>query len=352
MRPLFFREGEVYFSRDCEVLALQADGEVCSVFSFPDSWCNRLLDCSKLMYRLRRSGVYSSIVDEHSAYFAYQRQLYRFDFQSRQLQVELKFDRGNGPLQISLVKGIEGFEDCVVLGEYFSNPSKAPIRILQKRSRGDWRVAYTFAAGSLNHIHHVVPDPLRNCLWVLGGDFGAAASLWQIRDNFSSVQRIVGGQQRYRACVAFPVDQGLLYATDTQFEPNSIRLLEKKGGVWQSRELASLNGPCIHGCELQDYFVFSTATEPSKEVRSKYRALLDNRPGPGIRENQSEIIVCAKSNYGCKRLAARRKDALPYRLFQFGSITFPSGVNPTDKLYAFNIGSKSNDLCTEIWQLS
>ena len=351
MRPLFFHQGKVYLSRGSEVLALQEDGKIRKVFSFPDTRRNQLLDRSKLMYRLRRSGVYSASTHKENAYFAYRSQLYHFHYASERLTPELRFDKGNGPLQFSSVKDIKGFADCVVFGEYFGNDNKDPIRIFRKQEEEEWRAVYSFPMGTLNHIHHIVPDLIRNCLWVLGGDFGEAASLWQVYDNFSVVQPVVSGQQQYRACVAFPVEQGLLYATDTQFEPNSIRLLEKKASGWQSSEIARLNGPCIYGCETKDYFVFSTATEPSKEVRNKYLALLDNRPAPHIKENQSDIVICAKSNFDCLQVTAKPKDVWPYRLFQFGSIRFPCGVNCSNTLYSFNIGSKNNDLATEIWQL-
>jgi hypothetical protein len=44
----------------------------------------------------------------------------------------------------------------------------------------------------------------------------------------------------------------------------------------------------------------------------------------------------------------KKKDFLPYRLFQFGTIMFPAGVNPTNKLFSYSVANTKNDLHTEI----
>ncbi|MEM8946010.1 MAG: hypothetical protein AAGD11_12610 [Planctomycetota bacterium] len=300
---------------------------------------------------MRRSGVYSGIGHGENAYFSYRSRLYRFHQASNQLSLEMRFKRGNGPLQFCAVEKITGFDDCLLFGEYFGNANKDPIRIYQKKEHRDWQPIYSFAAGELNHIHNIVPDPYRDCLWVLGGDFGEAASIWQVRNNFRTVRRIVSGSQKYRACVAFPTKQGLLYATDSQLAKNSIRLLEEKAGRWQSVEVAPLNGPSIYGCATKDYYVFSTSTEPTKDYKNKYAAMLDNRPASVIEENRSFIITCAKSDFRCSVLSSKQKDRWPYRMFQFGSITFPGGINPSNMLYTHSIGSSQDDLAMEVWQL-
>lgn len=46
---------------------------------------------------------------------------------------------------------------------------------------------FTFAQGQVNHIHDVVPDPYRECFWILTGDFGEAAGIWRVTPDWSSV---------------------------------------------------------------------------------------------------------------------------------------------------------------------
>ena len=169
---------------------------------------------------------------------------------------------------------------------------------------------------------------MRNCIWILAGDFGEAASIWKAKNGFKEIEKVVSNHQKFRSCVAFPISEGLLYATDTQFEGNSIRILIYDGMYWKSKKIASLNGPCIHGMELKDYFVFSTATEPDAETSNSYLSLFDNKLANEIKKNRSEIIIMNKKNKNFKLLYSLDKDKLPYRLFQFGNFFFPQKCRP------------------------
>ena len=126
---------------------------------------------------------------------------------------------------------------------------------------------------------------------------------------------------------------------------------KKIGQITFSEKLFDLNGSCIYGCELKDYFIFSTSTEPSDKSSNIISKLLDNKPGPGILENKSDIVSYCKTSKKCTVLTSKKKDIFPYRLFQFGTIMFPSGKNPQNLLVAYNVGSRENDLSTEIYQL-
>ena len=109
----------------------------------------------------------------------------------------------------------------------------------------------------------------------------------------------------------------MLYATDSQFEANSIRILSEKGDQWCSELVYPLEGSCIYACQVDDKFVFSTAVEPG-EVRSNLiLTLLDRTPGPGIKSSKSTIVVGNLQN-GFKVIKEWEKDNWPLRLFQFG----------------------------------
>src|SRR5450759_4611385 len=132
------------------------------------------------------------------------------------------------------------------------------------------------------------------------------------------------GKQIYRACVAFPTQQGIIYATDSQLEKNYICLLHETKGRWESKILHEINGSCIYGCKVGRHFVFSTSTEPGMVKKSTLLTLLDQRPGPGILKNESHLLLLDEK-LNLIILDTKKKDWLPYRLFpvSYTHLTLP-----------------------------
>lgn len=350
-KPLFLTEHGLILAKRDDVYLMKADEKPELLFSLPNSTRNRLLDRFSLFFRLRRAGIYSAIGCANEFFFAHNSMLYHYDYVMKKLTEHKRFERGRGPLQFTVIENVKGFDDCVCYGEYFENPTFDEVYVYQYIGGIQWQVVHTFARGTINHIHGLIPDPLNQCVWILTGDFDDAAAIWRATDNFSSVEKIVAGQQHFRACVAFAQPGALLYATDTQLEGNSIRRLEQSGGQWVSKELMAINGSSIYGCELKDYYVFSTSTEPGEEKPNWLLNLIDNKPGPGIVKNASDIVLCDKQTLQCKVVKTLAKDCYPYRLFQFGAIMFPKGRNNSNRLYAYSVANKESDLCTEVYEI-
>ncbi|MDH5216055.1 MAG: hypothetical protein OEX19_00015 [Gammaproteobacteria bacterium] len=352
VKPLFFDGDELIVAKNQKIFRLGTDGKLRILFSFENSLLYRVLEYFNLIFRLRRAGIYTSCKYHSNYYFCYQKKLFRFDVIEKQITLEKYFSQGHGPLQFCCVDSLSGFEDGVYFGEYFGNADKDEISIFQRKPDGQWVTVYTFPKGIINHIHALVPDRKNKCIWILVGDHGSSASIWRATDCFNDVVCIKGDNQQYRSCVAFPTEKGLLYATDTQYEENHIRLLELVEGDWRSKEIFPINGSCIFGCELKDYYIFSTSTEPAVGgQQSKIKQLFDSKPGPGILHNASYVVACKKNDFSCKVVYSREKDFLPYRLFQFGTIMFPNGSSKSNQLFAYNVGSKSCDLSTETWEI-
>ncbi|MBB1482038.1 hypothetical protein H5186_21690 [Pseudoalteromonas sp. SG41-2] len=344
VKPLFYNKhkqlivamGNKIFSYEKNTFTL--------ILVLPAKLSMRILTKSKLFCRLLRYGVMTGIEYSDAYYLTFGKNIYKYDLKTKVLTIDFTFGKGRGPLNFTVVKGVENFEDGIYFGEYIGNSAKKSVKVYRRTET--WSVVYSFPDGEINHVHSLVVDKIRKQLWLLAGDFGSSAAIYAINDNFKSVVPIVSGKQKYRACVAFPTEAGLLYATDTQKEFNSIRLLKKVNEQWVSIKLYNLNGSCIYGCETLDYFVFSTATEPTELIKNKLLRLLDNKPGPGIKSNMSEIVVCDKSHNNFKQVYSVEKDIYPFRLFQFGAIMFPSGVPGNNELYAYSIGGKNLDLST------
>ncbi|MGZ5280374.1 MAG: hypothetical protein ACXWC9_10545 [Pseudobdellovibrionaceae bacterium] len=315
----------------------------------PTSGMQTICGKSKILSRLARLGVHTAIRHRDQVHFAFDKHIYCYDIQKRCVQFDGVLARGSRPLNFSIIENIKGFEDAVLYGEYFLNAQNGPVNIFKKTAQG-WQVAYTFPEKTIEHIHNIIPDPYQQCVWILTGDFGDSACIWKATENFSKVEPILRGSQQYRACVAFPTPMGLLYATDSQIEKNYIRLLKDMDGQGTPQAITEINGPSIYGCRLKDFFVFSTSTESALSDGSSLWQMLDRKKGPGILEDQAEILVFDQ-DFKLKFRHTNKKDILPYLPFQFGTIMFPSGMEQGNILASFNIAVKKNDFSMEIRSL-
>jgi len=244
----------------------------------------------------------------------------------------------NNPLSFTEINGVEGFEDCITYGEYMMNPNKHDISLWTRDKAGKWESKYTFH-GNITHIHAVVPDKDKGCVYILTGDFGDEAAIWKAKNNFKEVVPVVKGKQKYRGCVAFATDTGLLYATDTPMEKNGIYLLQTDG---TAKRLHELPGPCIYGTEMNGIYYFATSVEPDSDLPT-WKYFLSHKPGPGVVDMYTHIIA-GNEQSGFKEVAKFKKDCLPFTLFQFGNVMFPQ-CGLKDKVLVQPIAVKKYDNC-------
>lgn len=351
-KPLFFDDADrLVLGKANKLYRMDESGNFELLASLPETHLKRILAKSGFAFRLGRMGFGVGAYFQGLYFFSYGAKIYSYCLKQSVLRCEFTFRVGRGPLSFTVIEGVAGFEDGIYFGEYFGNRAREPVFIYKRGKEGRWESLYTFARGEINHIHAIVPDRTRGCVWVLAGDFEHSASIWMVKNGFTEVLPILSGDQIYRACVAFPLPDGLLYATDTQIKRNSIRLLRCRDGEWVSESVFDINGSCIYGCELKDYYVFSTATEPSDKKTNFIFSLLDRRPGPGIIENKSDVLVVKKTDLSCSVIFSKNKDLLPYRLFQFGAVLFPYGRAKDNTMFSYSVGNKVNDLSTEVYFL-
>ena len=232
---------------------------------------------------------------------------------------------------MSVIKNSNSFEDGVYFGEYFANPNKKDVKIYRINFEFNIKEIYIFEQGKIEHIHSLVFDNFRDCIWVLTGDFKESAAIWQVKNNFNLVIKIFGGNQLYRSCVAFPLKEGLLYATDSQYQQNTINLLSLENENWKVDSLCNINGPVIYGTKYKNMYLFSTSVEGISSDKPLLLRYLDRKSGPGISEDYSHIVLGNIEN-GFETIFKSKKDRLPFVLFQFGVFTFPNGENLTPNI--------------------
>jgi hypothetical protein len=311
---------------------------------------NRLFSKFSLMRRLLRLEFRNAIyVDENTIYLIYKNGTYRLSITHGQIEELSIPERG---LHYSLVYATEGLKDGVYFGTYLENLNRDKKISINKIWNGAWSDLYNFPMKEVEHIHAVIPDTKSKSFWILTGDFDKAAGIWLADSNFYSIKAIFRGSQAYRSCVAFIYRDGLIYATDSQTESNSINLLSKIGdNDFQVIKLMDINGPCIYGTQIGGNHYFATSVEPyfGKNKLNIYAGLLSNIRAEVIQEPCMKIYK-VNSSLEVTEIYQNEKDSYPF-VFQFGSIMFPSNSLNFNHLVFFNMASKKNNLSTEIWNI-
>ena len=301
-----------------------------------------ILGRSRIAYRFLRLGIRTAVaLDEGHILISIGNWLYECDITKGAISNGYFCGNGVRPLIFSPVYSISDIDNGVYFGTYQSVNSKNPVNIYKRVGVDQWKNVYTFQPDSVEHIHNIIPDPYRNCLWIFSGDFGDNAAIWRVKDNFRRVERVFCGSQKYRACVANALPEGLLYATDSPLDDDFIYLLNPDTG--ELKEILPISGSCIYGCQWKDQYVFETSVEPSGIYKNLTEELFSRSIGPGIKDRYVRIY-CGNLQVGFHEIFKEKKDALPYATFQFGAVRFPSGINNSERLWFQPIATKKNDL--------
>lgn len=287
---------------------------------------NALLSSFRLTERLLRLEPRTAcILDDENVIVSSQGYIYRVNMKNGTVAEELKLRNGmNNPLSFVSVEELDGFTDVVMFGEYFSNNQFEAVN-LWRRLGGKWEVALTLPAGSLYHIHAVVPDYNHGCVYVLTGDSDTESAIIKVTDDFKSMEPVLESSQQYRSCVAFPYKQGILYATDTPREVNHVYYAYPTESGWKTEPVCELPGPCIYGHQQKGYYFFATSVE-ADDTLSESRYRFSYKLGAGVKGRESHVIEL-NQDLVVKDVLALKKDLWPILLFQFGNCSFPVNEN-------------------------
>lgn len=336
----FMPDGRLLCYKKGAVLVLK-DNKTDRIIPIPISTKERLLGWSRLMTRLFRFGVRSSIaLDNETAILNIGNSLLELNVESGKLSTGWYCGDGIRPLIMTRVEGISDFDDGIYFGGYLSNMEEKSVHIYRRIGMDKWEVVYTFSEGLINHVHNIVPDSYRNCLWIFTGDFGEASAIWKVTGNFKKVERVACNDQKYRGCVVFALPEGLLYATDAPFADDFIYLLNPE--TCDVKELCSIAGSCIYGCQWKDNYVFSSTVEGDGRNTPKMELLFGRKRGAGIK-NEYVHMYMGNQKVGFREIYKGKKDGMPYYTFQFGVFKFPYGINNSDVLYFQPVATKNND---------
>ena len=224
----------------------------------------------------------------------------------------------------------------VCWGDYGRNNGLKEVRIYRVDADRQVEVLCTFEAGTVRHIHNIVQDGEGFLLFV--GDNEARAGIYRVNRDWTEVVPLRTGEQKYRAVVGWPYQGGVLYATDSVETENHIRYISADG---EEKELGSLNGSCIYGCETKDYYLFSTTVEPHEGGGIK--SLFIEKLGGGIKSRNVTIVAVDKKDLAVKQVASYHKDCWPMKLFQYGRCIFTGGLKDRNTVWCSPVACKKYD---------
>lgn len=220
--------------------------------------------------------------------------------------------RGSKPLNICVVPS-----GNLYFGEYFQNLNRQAVNVYcSKDNAQTWHIAYTFPEGNINHIHGLFYDKYTNRIWVATGDRENECIIGYTEDEFKTFTVVFRGGQEYRTCQLFFYKDFIVFGTDTQYEQNVIKKVDRV--TLEITELQKLQGSVIKGGQVGDVAYISTTVEPSEVNTDKYAHLWVTKDGMHWEEKYKA-----------------KKDWLPASLFQFGTFEFPQyyDIEKLERLY-------------------
>lgn len=233
--------------------------------------------------------------------------IFRYNKGSKLFEKCCDIEKGSRPMNLC-----QGSDGAIYYGEYCFNPQRHLMRIFCSKDNGDtWNVAYTFGEGEINHIHGIFNDPYTGRLWVATGDDDAACIFGYTEDGFKTFVKEYSGSQQYRVCVPLFTPNEIVFATDSQYEQNYVRSIDRKTG--EVKDWQKIQGSGIYAVQNGNLMMVTTTVEPST-----------------VNIDQSSHLWYSWDGHNWKEYISFKKDCLPKTYFQFGSIRFPHYEGESD----------------------
>lgn len=269
---------------------------------------NSFLSSFKLTRRLFRAEITHLYHFQHDTWMCIAKKaLFKFNKETGLFEKCHDIEKGSRPMNLC-----QGNDGTIYYGEYCYNPQRHPMRILCSKDNGStWEVAYTFGEGEINHIHGIFNDPYTGRLWVATGDDDAACIFGYTEDGFKTFVKEYSGSQQYRVCVPMFTPDEIVFATDSQYEQNVIRSIDRNTG--EVKDWQKIQGSGIYAVQNGSLMMVSSTVEPST-----------------VNTDQSSHLWYSCDGHHWKELVSFKKDCLPKTYFQFGSIRFPHYENESD----------------------
>ena len=242
----------ILFSKSNEIII--KDYDLKKTYSLKIGHKNNLLLKNYFLSKILRSEIFNLFMLRDKFVFSYKSKIFH---KSTKENYFFKGFRGSRPLRILN----DYYNNKLLFGEYFSNKDRNEVNIFCKNSDSKWFKAYTFKPGLIRHIHNIVYDYFNKKYVVMTGDSDKESNILSFNLNFTDYEIISNGSQMSRAIDIIPTSEGYVIPTDSPINENFIYFLDKKGNI---KSKSSVNGSIFHLCKYEDFFLATTALEPSK----------------------------------------------------------------------------------------
>ncbi len=213
----------------------------------------------------------------------------------------------------------------IYFGEYLANDERGEMRIYRYHPGDDLvRIAYTFPANSIKHIHGVYFDSFTDSLICLTGDDDSECRIIRTADGFQTTEIIGEGDETWRAVSILLDPDAMYYGMDAEFRSNHIYRLDR--GDLDRKSLGEVNGTVFYSKRLGNDLFFATTAENA----------------PSQTENVAAIWHVSPDGE-CREITKFHKDRWHGTLFMFGTIHFPYANMTDDELFFSLVGVREDD---------
>tara|TARA_B100001971_G_C17987927_1_gene430838 strand:- start:128 stop:733 length:606 start_codon:yes stop_codon:yes gene_type:complete len=175
-----------------------------------------------------------------------------------------------------------------------------------------FEVAWEFLEKEVRHVHAIVEDPqASNRIWVFTGDNDNESNFYVTEDNFVTLEKVCGGEQKYRTTDMIFYNGDLIWGMDSPLVTSFI-MKGKRDRLLDAQELFELPGPAYYTCQNQAGGLYMATTV---------------EPGPAVKDDQSHLIGL-RPNGKWEDMLQLKTDWFP----NFGILYFPRGVLPENYL--------------------
>lgn len=212
----------------------------------------------------------------------------------------------------------------VFFGEYLANNERGEMRIY-KYSPGsrDLKIAYTFPAGSVRHIHGLYFDEYSDSIFCLTGDDDSECRIIKSSDGFATIETVGSGDESWRAVSILFDKDSFYYGTDAEFSDNQIIRVDRS--TLDRTMLGDVTGTVFYSKKIGRDLFFTTTAENA----------------PSQKENVAALWT-VDGDGQCEKLVSFEKDIWHGSLFMFGTIHFPF-LNHFDNRLYFSLVSVRGD---------
>lgn len=249
------------------------------------------------------------------------------------------------PLAMFEINGVKGFSHYISFGDYCYNKERKEMKVnCFNVDTEEWSSPAVFEAGEIRHIHSVIPDKYRSRVLVLTGDKNDECGIWEVTNNFKNIKILFRGKQEYRFCAGKAYEDRVILITDSPFEQNYLYSLTSSDLNNVLTPIYKIPGPTVFfSINDENSLIFATDVENDEKNLTPFQEFFINKRGDGVLDNFSHVFLYTEDNE-LTEIASFEKDALPMRLYGFGTVHFPTGKSFDNSIYMFPMSVKKYDL--------